>query len=33
MTEFISFDWLSRAAFWTGLVVWSRPLDIERKTP
>ena len=31
MTEFIPADWLSRAAFWIGLVVWSRPVELERK--
>ena len=32
MIEFIPMDWLSRAAFWPGLIVWSRPFEIERIT-
>jgi hypothetical protein len=29
--EFIPADWLERAAFWPGLTVYSRPVQIERR--
>jgi hypothetical protein len=29
--EFIPAAWLERAAFWPGLVVYSRPVQIERR--
>jgi len=29
--EFIPADWLERAAWWPGLVVYSRPVLIERR--
>jgi len=29
--EFIPADWLERAAFWPGLMVYSRPVQIERR--
>jgi hypothetical protein len=29
--EFIPLDWVERAAWWPGLVTYSRPLAIERR--
>ena len=29
--EFIPADWLERAAWWPGLVVYSRPVTVERR--
>jgi len=29
--EFIPAEWMERAAFWPGLVVYSRPVQIERR--
>jgi len=29
--EFIPADWLERAAWWPGLMVYSRPVQIERR--
>ena len=31
VVEFIPADWVERAAFWPGLVVYSRPIAIERR--
>ena len=30
--EFIPANWLERAAWWPGLTVYSRPVQIERRT-
>jgi len=29
--EFIPADWLERAACWPGLIVYSRPAEVERR--
>jgi hypothetical protein len=29
--EFVPAEWMERAAFWPGLVVYSRPAEIERR--
>jgi hypothetical protein len=29
--DFIPAEWVERAAFWPGLVVYSRPITIERR--
>ena len=31
VVEFIPADWLERAACWPGLIVYSRPVDVERR--
>lgn len=31
LVEFIPAEWVERAAFWPGLVVYSRPISIERR--
>jgi len=31
IVEFIPSDWLERAAWWPGLMVYSRPLVIDRR--
>jgi hypothetical protein len=31
LVEFIPADWVERAAFWPGLVVFSRPIAVERR--
>lgn len=31
VVEFIPAEWVERAAFWPGLVVYSRPISIERR--
>ena len=31
VVEFIPAEWVERAAFWPGLVVYSRPVAIERR--
>ena len=31
VVEFIPAEWVERAAFWPGLVVYSRPVAVERR--
>jgi hypothetical protein len=31
VVEFIPAEWLERAAWWPGLVVYSRPITVERR--
>jgi hypothetical protein len=29
--EFVPADWLERAAWWPGLIVYRRPVEVERR--